>query len=160
MRITPRGNFVEPLESRQMFTSTWASVAKPVITRTIYVSASSSIKTINQAVSASSNNTQILLHRGETFYTSGAVETNSNVLIGSYGSGADPILVGKGGTRKAGSILSLRGNNIRVEGLKFVDGDYDTNYTAISTVTSHGALIFNDTADTSLYNFVYMGKDS
>src|SRR5438270_7263957 len=112
MSTTTRGNFVEPLESRQMFTATWASTATPAINHTIYVSAGTSIKTILQAVSASSNNTQVLFHRGETFYTSGATETNSNVVFGAYGTGADPILVGKGSARHTGSILDRKSTRL------------------------------------------------
>jgi hypothetical protein len=162
MKLTQRGNFVETLEARQMFayTGTWASTSQPSVTKTIYVSAGASVKTLAAAVAASGDNTQILFKRGETFNTVGVTESNNNIIFGAYGTGADPILAGANSSAATSTILGIKGSNVWVESIKFTDKDTNTNFTAVSALGSHGLTVTNCTAETSLYNFVYGSKTS
>jgi hypothetical protein len=118
------------------------------------------VKTLAAAVAASGDNTQILFKRGETFSTVGVTETNSNIIFGAYGTGADPILAGSNSTAANSSILGVKGTNVWIESIKFADRDSNTTFTAISAFGSHGLTVNKCSADTSLYIFVYGSSTS
>lgn len=162
MNTTERNNTFEALEDRRLLSTTagFASSVRPSISKTIYVSHAGPIKSINSALAASGNNTQILFKRGETFATNGATETNSNIYIGAYGKGADPLLVGANCNSSTSAILAFKGSNVKIEGLQFDDRDSSTKFTAISTLTSHNVLINRCSGNSAIYTFVYAGKDS
>src|SRR5687767_7331572 len=117
MSTTERSNTLESLENRRMLSTApgYATSVRPSISKTIYVSKAGPIKTINQALAASGNNTQILFKRGETFFTNGATESNSNIYIGAYGKGVDPLLVGANCNSSTSAILAFKGSNVKVE---------------------------------------------
>ena len=122
--------------------STKVTVATPTY-HTIYVDSvngndknngsvsSQAIQSFTKATAIVNNNTQILFRAGETFNVyNGMSLPFSNVLIGSYGSGAQPVLMRQ--TGNGVSILSMFGNssNIMVQDVTFNSPWSSTSVTA------------------------------
>ncbi len=77
------------------------------------------------------NNTSILLRAGQTFYTNESMHVNgTNILIGSYGSGANPVIM-----RTLGNGLSTIASYSDVNGLTIQDITVNSPYSA-STVAA------------------------
>jgi hypothetical protein len=79
------------------------------------------------------NNTAILLRAGQTFYTNESNHVNfTNVLIGSYGSGANPVIM-----RTLGNGLSTIGSFSDTNGLTIQDITVNSPYTATTTAAAN-----------------------
>jgi hypothetical protein len=78
------------------------------------------------AFAAAGNNTDILLRAGETFYTNASLHvTGSNILVGRYGTGANPTMM-----REKGGGLSTIMATSTVNGLTIQDITLDSPYPA------------------------------
>jgi hypothetical protein len=92
-------------------------------------SENSPIQSISQLNNMIASNERILFQDGGTYDLEISLGVNvgvSNVEIGSYGSGAQPILMYDGPAGVFGGIINIGGNNVSVQGLTF-DSIYQNN---------------------------------
>lgn len=114
----------------RMLTTT-VTIAPPSY-RTIYVdsvagndhngglSPSQPIKTVSRLMQLVGNNTQILFHAGETFNVNSSIDLPyQNMLIGSYGAGADPVMMRYAGVGTSVFSFLASSANIVVQNLTF-----------------------------------------
>jgi len=139
---------------------------------TIYVSPSgndsnsgtspnSPIQSVSQLNNILSSNERVLFQDGGTYdLESGLVVGGniSNVEIGSYGSGAQPILMYDGPTGVFGAIINLEGSNASVTGLTF-DSIYRNNNAIYSAFALSGNnLVVRDNTFLNLLDDVGMAS--
>jgi hypothetical protein len=91
-------------------------------------SENSPIRSVAQLNNLINSNERILFQAGGTYDLENSLEINSvsNVEIGSYGSGAQPVLKYDGPAGVQGGIIDVGGNNVSVQGLTF-DSIYTNN---------------------------------
>jgi len=91
-------------------------------------SPNSPIQSVNQLNNILSSNERVLFQDGGTYNLESSLSVNavSNVEIGSYGSGAQPILMYDGPAGVFGGIINITGSNVSVRGLTF-DSIYQNN---------------------------------
>jgi PKD repeat protein len=71
-------------------------------------SSGTAVKTMSRAAQLLGNNTEILLRRGDHFAVSSEFNiSQTNVMIGAYGSGANPVLDWAGATNTSSGILGM-----------------------------------------------------
>jgi hypothetical protein len=131
--------------------------------RTLYVSTSgndandgltpqTAIASIAGVQSLLGPNTQVLFEDGDTFTMSTGLWINcNNVMLGSYGSGAQPTLMWTGGETYFNMIASAAGtHDLTINGLTF-DSIYDTD-----TVKSPPTAIYPRGDDTTILNNTFL----
>jgi PKD repeat protein len=112
--------------------STTVTIGQAHYTRSIYVdsvagkdsnngsSPSSPIQTIAEVMKLAGSNTQILFHAGETFNNfNGMALPFANVLIGSYGTGSNPILMRQKGVGTTSILLFSVSQNVVIQNITF-----------------------------------------
>ncbi len=78
------------------------------------------VQTLDQAVSMLGDNTEILLKAGYTYDVAGTIHIqNNNVLIGSYGTGADPILNRQAGNGNSTIDILSSSDGVTIQNLTF-----------------------------------------
>jgi hypothetical protein len=100
------------------------------------LSSSAPVRTLVRLNQLVGNNTQILFQRGDTFdYTSTLSLRFTNVLVGAYGTGANPVLRYTGSTTATGvGAFTLNGTtsaNITIQNLTF-----DSMYPAVNNIAN------------------------
>lgn len=108
------------------------------------LSASDPIQSIAQLNKMLTSNTRVLFESGDTFDTASGINVNGyqNVYIGSYGAGAQPVLMYNGGETQADLIAAQAGTEgLVIQGLTFdsIYTDYMTNYVFASAIRLNGS---------------------